>query len=189
MPGAPDGVAFVRILGPVQVVMASGRVQEVPSASQRRLLAVLALHARSSVRAEWLADSLGVSQGALRTTVSRLRKVLGDTAVHTTSTGYRLDVDVDAKMFCREIAGAAVGIEGAGALEDALARWVGTALEEFANEGWAAGEVARLTELHASATEDLAAALIAASRSHATRSRFSKPTSGSIRSAIDHAVS
>src|SRR2546421_511858 len=58
----------------------------------------------------------------------------------------------------------AVGLEGRGALEEALARWVGTALEEFAHEGWAAGEVARLTELHASATEDLAAALIAASR-------------------------
>jgi DNA-binding SARP family transcriptional activator len=151
-------------LGPVQVVLSSGRIVELPSASQRRVLAVLALHAHSPVRAEWLADTLGVSPGALRTTVSRLRKVLGDNAVETTATGYRLDVDVDAEMFCRQIADAAVGIEGAGALEAALARWVGAALEEFGNEGWAAGEVARLTELHASATEDLAAALIAASR-------------------------
>ena len=164
VPAARDGVGIVRILGPVQVVLSSGRIVELPSSSQRRLLAVLALHARSPVRAEWLADALGVSQGALRTTVSRLRKVLGDTALQTTSTGYRLDVDVDAEMFCREIAGAAVGIEGAAALEAALARWVGTALEEFANEEWAAAEVARLTELHASATEDLAAAFIAASR-------------------------
>ena len=157
-------MGFVRVLGPVQVVLFSGRILEVPSASQRRLLAVLALHARSSVRAEWLADSLGVSQGALRTTVSRLRRVLGDTAIQTTSTGYSLAVDVDAELFCREIANAADGIEGAGALEEALARWVGTALEEFANEEWAVGEVARLTELHAAATEDLAAALIAAPR-------------------------
>ena len=57
MPGAQDGVAFVRVLGPVQVVLSSGRILEVPSASQRRLLAVLALHARSSVRAEWLAKA------------------------------------------------------------------------------------------------------------------------------------
>jgi len=144
--------------------MSSGRIVELPSASQRRLLAVLALRARAPVRAEWLADALGVSPGALRTTVSRLRKVLGDAHVRTTSTGYRLDVDVDADMFCREIADAAVGIEGAGALEQALARWVGGALEEFANEEWAAGEVARLTEVYSAATEDLAAAWIAASR-------------------------
>ena len=124
--------------GPGQVVLSSGRIVELPSASQRRLLAVLALHARAPVRAEWLADALDVSQGALRTTVSRLRKVLDDAALQTTSTGYRLDVDVDAEMFCREIADAAVGIEGAGALEAALARWVGPALEEFANEEWAA---------------------------------------------------
>ena len=162
--GGLNGVGFVRLLGPVQVVLSSGRIVELPSASQRRLLAVLALHARASVRAEWLADTLGVSQGALRTTVSRLRKVLGDTELQTTPTGYRLDVDVDAVLFCREIADAAVGIEGVGALEAALARWVGPALEEFANEGWAAGEVARLAELHASATESLAAALIAGSR-------------------------
>ena len=164
VPGALDREGFVRVLGPIQVVLSSGRILEVPSASQRRLLAVLALHARSSVRAEWLADVLDVSQGALRTTVSRLRRVLGDAAIQTTSTGYRLDVDVDAELFCREIAGAAFGIDSAGALEKALERWAGSALEEFANEEWAAGEAARLTELHASATEDLAEALIAASR-------------------------
>src|SRR4029079_4581992 len=164
VPAARDGVAFVRILGPVQVVLSAGGTVELPSASQRRLLAVLALHARAPVRAEWLADALDVSQGALRTTVSRLRKVLDETALRTTSTGYRLDVDVDAEMFCREVAGAPGGIEGAGALEEALARWVGPALDEFANEAWAAAEAARLTELHASATEDLAAALVAASR-------------------------
>jgi DNA-binding SARP family transcriptional activator len=162
--GAPNGVGFVRLLGPVQVVLSSGRIVELPSASQRRLLAVLALHARAPVRAEWLADTLGVSQGALRTTVSRLRKVLGDAEVQTTTTGYRLDVDVDAEMFCREIADAPAGVDGVGVLESALARWVGPALEEFANEGWAAGEVARLAELHASAIESLAAALIAGSR-------------------------
>jgi hypothetical protein len=164
VPDTLNGVGFVRLLGPVQVVLSSGRIVELPSASQRRLLAVLALHVRASIRAEWLADTLGVSPGALRTTVSRLRKLLGDTELQTTTTGYRLDVDVDAEMFCREIADAPVGIEGVGVLEAALARWVGPALEEFANEGWAAGEVARLTELRASATEDLAAALIATSR-------------------------
>jgi DNA-binding SARP family transcriptional activator len=164
MTGTPSSVGFVRLLGPVEVVLASGRTVELPSASQRRLLAVLALHSRSSVRAEWLADILGVSPGALRTTVSRLRKVLGETELQTTTTGYRLDVDVDAEMFCREIADGAAGTEAVCVLGAALARWAGPAMEEFAGEEWAAGEVARLTELHASAAEDLAAALIVASR-------------------------
>jgi DNA-binding SARP family transcriptional activator len=163
--GGPEGVDFVRVLGPVQVVMSSGRVLDLPSASQRRLLSMLALHARTTMRPELLADTLGVSPGALRTTVSRLRKRLGGDAVHTAATGYRLDADVDAELFCRETTDA-TGHAATEARERALSRWVGPALEEFAGEEWAAGEVARLTELHASTTEDLAAAMIAASRWH-----------------------
>jgi DNA-binding SARP family transcriptional activator len=162
--GAGERVGFVRVLGPVQVVMSSGRVVDLPSASQRRLLSVLALHPRTSLRAEWLADVLGVSPGALRTSMSRLRRVLGDAEVETTTTGYRLDVDVDAEMFCRDVTDAAAASDTVGALERALSHWVGTALEEFAGEEWAAGEAVRLTELCASATEDLTAAMISESR-------------------------
>ena len=136
--------------------MASGRVVDLPSVSQRRLLGVLALHSRRSLRVEWLADTVGVSPGALRTTMSRLRKVLGEDGVATTATGYRLDVDVDAELFLSEIE--------AGALDAALSRWTGAALEEFAAEPWAAGMVARLTELHASTSEQVAAAMIADSQ-------------------------
>ncbi len=143
--------------GPVQVVCSSGRVIDLPGTSQRRLLGVLALHPRTSVRVEWLADLLDVTPGALRKLVFRLRKLLGDAAVATTATGYRLDLAVDADLFCRDVE--------AGALEAARSRWVGTALEEFAGEAWATGEVARLTELHASITEDIAAAMIAAKQS------------------------
>src|SRR3954468_9149669 len=154
--GVAEGVDFVRVLGPVQVVMSTGRLVDVPSISQRRLLAVLVLHPRTSVRAEWLPRAVGVAPVARRTPLSRLRKVLGAAGVETTATGYRLDADVDADLFCREVAD--------GALEAALARWVGAALEEFASEDWAAGDVARLTELHASTSEDVAAAMIAESR-------------------------
>jgi DNA-binding SARP family transcriptional activator len=154
---------LIRVLGPVHVVMASGREVEVPSASQRRLLAVLALHSRTSLRGEWLAETLDVSAGALRTQVSRLRRLLGPERLSTAATGYRLDADVDADLFTDELTKASDG-SGVAALEAALDRWCGPALEEFADEEWAAGEAARLTELHASATEDLAAALIAASR-------------------------
>ena len=38
-------IAFVRVLGPIQVVTTSGRVLDLPSASQRRLLARLAVDA------------------------------------------------------------------------------------------------------------------------------------------------
>jgi DNA-binding SARP family transcriptional activator len=154
---------LIRVLGPAQVVMTSGRVIEVPSVSQRRLLAVLALHTRTSLRGDRLAETLDVSPGALRTQVSRLRKLLGPERLSTVATGYRLDADVDADLFSNELARVS-DRTGVAALEAALGRWCGPALEEFADEEWAAGEAARLTELHASATEDLAAALIAAAR-------------------------
>ena len=88
-------------------------------------------------------------------------KSLGDAALHTTAIGYCLDADVDAEIFSHDIAEAAAGSDRIERLERALALWVGAALEEFASEDWAAGEVARLSELRASATEDLAAAMIA----------------------------
>lgn len=76
--------------------------------------------------------------------------------MHTTATGYRLDVDVDADLFLRDIE--------AGALDAALSRWSGPVLEEFAAEPWAAGVVARLSELRASTSEEVAAAMLAGSK-------------------------
>ena len=74
-------IAFVRVLGPIQVVTASGRALDLPSASQRRLLARLAVDAPRALRVDLLCDLLAVSPGALRTIVSRLRKGFGDTIV------------------------------------------------------------------------------------------------------------
>jgi hypothetical protein len=48
------------------------------------------------MRPEWLADVLGVTTGALRTTVSRLRTTIGPATWSTTSTGYSMEGDVDA---------------------------------------------------------------------------------------------
>ncbi|MGZ4807045.1 MAG: hypothetical protein ACXV5U_11730, partial [Ilumatobacteraceae bacterium] len=64
-----SGEFMVRVLGPVQLVMSKGEVIDLPSASQRRLLAALALHAPRPVRTEWLCDVLAVTPGALRTSV------------------------------------------------------------------------------------------------------------------------
>jgi DNA-binding SARP family transcriptional activator len=155
------GQATVRVLGPVQIVGAQGEVVELPSASQRRLLAALALHAPAPVRAEWLCGILDVSPGSLRTSVSRVRRVLGGDELQTTVGGYRLDAPVDAALACSEIATAKGDPES---LTRALARWVGPALAEFADEAWAVADAARLAELRASAVEDLADALIAGHR-------------------------
>lgn len=151
------GEATVRVLGPVQVVLPD-RVIEIPSASQRRLLAALAVHAPRAVRLDWLCWVLGVTSGAVRTTVARLRRAAGEELVVTTVTGYRLGVPVDAALACTELY---QGSGDPGAVQRALARWVGPAYDEFRGESWAVGEAARLDEVYASAIEDRAESLIA----------------------------
>ncbi len=153
---------MVRILGPVQLV-ARDRIVDVPSASQRRLLAALAVHGPQPVRTEWLCWVLGVSSGALRQIVARLRRTIGAEALVTTATGYRLDLPVDAALAYEELARADGDPD---AIRRTLDRWVGPALDEFRDEAWAQGEATRLAEVHATALEDLAEALLLADRSH-----------------------
>lgn len=157
----PRGLASVRVLGPVQVLGAGGEVVDLPSAAQRRLLGVLAIHASAPVRAEYLCGVLGITGGALRTSVSRLRRLVGDDALRTTVGGYRLDATVDAALACAELQAA----DGEPArIARALERWVGDALEEFSDEAWAAGEAVRLGAVRAAAVEDLGEALLVARR-------------------------
>ena len=157
-------IAFVRMLGPIQVVTTSGLALDLPSASQRRLLARLAVDAPRALRVDLLCDVLAVSPGAMRTIVSRLRKGFGDTIVVASQGRYRLAAPVDAALFATLLSQAAAGDDRIGTLERALALWTGPALEEFAAEDWAEPEVARLAELHASAIEDHAVELIVARR-------------------------
>lgn len=164
MGGSPEQIARVRVLGEVCAVAADGSVIDLPSPSQRRLLGLLALHAPRRLRSEMLADVLGVSPGALRTTVSRLRSAMGLDVVLTSSTGYALECDVDASQFCHAVATASRSMDRVRALEQALKLWTGPALDEFVGEQWAAGEIARLTEIHAGAVDDYAEALLAERR-------------------------
>ena len=87
--------------------------------------------------------------------MSRFRKVLGEDGVATTATGYRLDVDVDASCSSGDRSGRTpsrtVALDGA-ALERVRGRTVG------------GGMVARLTEVHASTSEQVVAAMIADSK-------------------------
>jgi DNA-binding SARP family transcriptional activator len=151
---------MVRVLGPVQIVLPD-RTTDLPSSAQRRLLAALAVHAPHPVRLDWLCWVLGVTSGAVRTTVARLRRVGGDDLVHTTVTGYRLGVAVDAALACTELA---AGSADADAIGRTLGRWVGPALDEFRHEAWAHGSAMRLDEVYATAVEDRAHNLIAERR-------------------------
>ncbi len=169
MPGvASPGktVTSVRILGGVHAVAADGSFVDLPSVSQRRLLAILAVHAPRRLRTEWLADTLGVSPGALRTSVSRVRASVGSDVLETSSTGYAIVGDVDASRFSRDAAVAAEAPAGDRVLafQQALDAWNGPALEEFLGEEWADGHIARLTEIHAGTVDDLAHALIEGGR-------------------------
>ncbi|MCU1398850.1 MAG: hypothetical protein JWN62_1959 [Acidimicrobiales bacterium] len=133
---------------------------DVAGVGQRRLLALLALQSRRSVRAQLMSEALGMSPGALRNSMSRLRRLVGETAIATTSVGYRLDLDVDSDDFCRSVANLDAHQDRVAEQRRALALWVGPALGEFQHESWAHGEAVRLTELHAAAVEELAAELI-----------------------------
>ncbi|MDQ1519936.1 MAG: hypothetical protein QOI55_1009, partial [Actinomycetota bacterium] len=157
-------VAGVRILGGVHAVARDGSFIDLPSATQRRLLAILALHSPRRLRSEWLADVLEISPGALRTSVSRVRATVGSAILETASTGYSLVGDVDAARFCRAVADAADAEDRVRALQVALDHWNGPALEEFLGEEWADGEIARLTEIHAGTVDDLGESLIEARR-------------------------
>jgi DNA-binding SARP family transcriptional activator/tetratricopeptide (TPR) repeat protein len=156
--------ASVHVLGAVYGVTPEGVNVDVPSASQRRLLGLLAVHAPRQLRAEWLADVLGITSGALRTTVSRLRTTIGPGTLRTTSAGYSLEGDVDATRFCSAVANADKASDKLGALEQALTLWTGPVLEEFQGEEWARGETARLTEIHAASVDNYVNQLVSAHR-------------------------
>jgi DNA-binding SARP family transcriptional activator len=175
-------VKGVRLLGGVHAVAVDGSTIDLPSASQRRLLAILALYSPRRLRSEWLADILGISPGGLRMAVSRLRTAISEAVLQTSSTGYSVVADVDVLQFSEAVAGAADADDRTRALERALGLWTGPVLEEFSGEEWADGEIARFTELHAGTVDDYAAELISAA-GRPTRSRCSKPRSRGPRTA------
>jgi predicted ATPase/DNA-binding SARP family transcriptional activator len=161
---------FARLLGPIQVVDELGRAITAPSVTQRRLLGVLAIHNGSSVRSENLADILGVTIGALRQTVARLRTSLGPNAIQTDPTGYRLGLPTDAECFVstvvpsRQVTNEAERVAQLQLLDSVLTLWHGEALEEFCFEPWAQGEATRLNELRSHCRSDRIELLIDLSR-------------------------
>ena len=162
------------LLGPLEVVAEQG-VVEIRGQMQRRLLAVLLVHARTVVPADRLIDILWAGERpvearqGLWTCVARLRRALAgqagmatDTLLITRAPGYLIAAEpdqIDAGRFEGLISAASrlaadQPQTAAGLIDRALGLWRGAALEEFSDEMFAAAEATRLDELRLSATED-----------------------------------
>ena len=151
------------ILGPLEV--RDGEIEvALPGGQQRKLLAILLLHAGEAVSSDRLIDELWdgkppeTAAKALQGYVSSLRKQLGPDAVETVGAGYRLTAapeDLDSHRFEELLAEARpLGRAAAAAkLHEALALWRGPALADFQYDDFARNEIERLEELRAGGIE------------------------------------
>lgn len=154
----------IQLLGAVEV---RRRGCAVPLAGRRlrTLLAVLALAADgtvaagSLVQALWDDDPPERARGSLQTTVSRLRRVIGDDVVQTTAGGYRLRVrreDVDVLRFRDAVAAASAETDPQQEREQlatALALWAGDPFGEPLSDWLERHDAPRLIEEHLAARE------------------------------------
>ena len=86
------------VLGAVGVTR-NGVDVSLGSAPQRRLLGLLCSRANAVVAADRLAEQLGLTPGALRTSISRLRALVGTDILRTLPPGYMLRTDgIDAPV-------------------------------------------------------------------------------------------
>lgn len=156
----------VGLLGSLTVDAGDGALVGLPSATQRRLLSVLALDVGRVVSADRLCRLLECSPGSLRTSVSRLRATVGSEHLVTDPPGYVLTALTDVAEFEALVATgrAAAGATSIAELDRALALWRGEAVDEFGDEPWAIAEVERLDELRAAAIEARAEAMLATGR-------------------------
>ncbi len=168
----------IRLFGALEVMADDGTAVPVNGAKLRMLLALLALDARRVVAADRLIDCLyGAhlpqrADNALQLLVSKLRQALKAGGPHapvivTRTPGYLLEVpaeDVDALWFVtlvadgRALLEAGDHAEASVALRQALGLCRGPALEEFAFDEFAVGQIVRFEELRLSASEDCFAA-------------------------------
>jgi DNA-binding SARP family transcriptional activator len=153
------------LLGPVQVLGASGQVTAVPAAKQRIVLAALLLNANQVVTVSQLGDALwGAARppndaAVVRTYVTRLRRVLGESGGRITGRppGYLLEIRSPAEFDLAEVMSlrsAALGAAEAGrwdevteVLRTALGMWRGAPLADVPSDALHQGELPRLAEL------------------------------------------
>ena len=153
----------IGLLGPLTIEGGGALRPPLRSATQRRLLSILALQVGHVLSADRLCELLDCSPGSLRTSVSRLRASIGIDGLRTSPPGYVLvattDVgEVEALVAEAESTTVAPSIA---ILDRALALWRGEVVEEFRDEAWAIHEAARLGEVRAAAVERRADALVA----------------------------
>lgn len=143
----------VRLLGSFELRVAETAVR-IGSASQRRILSMLALHAGSVVSTTTLIDALwpldppDTAVVSLRNQISRLRVFLGGVQIDAVPPGYCLRIaqdQVDLHCFEQSTADRKATVQQ---LDDALNIWRGPPLEEFSFDDWARPTVSRLSELH-----------------------------------------
>ena len=146
-----------RVLGDISVER-DGDTVALGGPQQRRLLAVLLTERDRVVSTDRLIDSLwpdGESPDAATRSamkyVSRLRAALGETAIATVGSGYRLqlnghDYDVDEFEAVADTAGRETPDVAVARYDEVLGLWRGPAFGEFNHEWWARPEAGRLDE-------------------------------------------
>lgn len=162
-----------RVLGPLTAADARGPV-DLKGPRHRAVLARLLIARGRVVPVGQLVTDLWVAAppgavGAVQTFVAALRKALEPDRpprtparlLVTTPPGYALRAEsVDAWEFEAAVDAAGSPAQALARINAALELWRGPAYAEFADEPWARGEIARLTELRLLATERRAAALL-----------------------------
>jgi DNA-binding SARP family transcriptional activator/ABC-type branched-subunit amino acid transport system substrate-binding protein len=157
-----------RILGPLEVVE-RGAPLPLGGAKQRAVLAILLLHRGEAISSERLIEELwgerppATAAKTLQGYVFHLRRALGDGLLHTRRAGYELELapdQLDADEFERLASEGRAALNGgdptaaARCLCEALDRWRGPPLADFAYESFAQAEIARLEEARLAALED-----------------------------------
>ncbi|GAA1674002.1 hypothetical protein GCM10009733_083800 [Nonomuraea maheshkhaliensis] len=169
------------VLGPLTAGDDRGPIR-LKGPRHRSVLARLLVARGRVVPVSWLIDDLwdvppAGALGALQTFVADLRKALEpgrpprapSRLLITSPPGYALraePADVDALRFESLLAQAAdlPAEQARESLDTALGLWRGPAYAEFADQGWAAGEAARLSELRLLAVERRASAALSSGR-------------------------
>jgi DNA-binding SARP family transcriptional activator len=172
----------VQVLGPVGVH--DGHDLAIGGGQHRRIVAAMAMRSGEVVSVDWLVDVMWPGdempqqpERNLRTYVSRIRAALGETnadRLETVAPGYVLHLgahELDAQRFddaCATAGRCFQRDDFDGALEraaEAMRLWRGRPYAEFADEGWARSEVARLEEVRVAAFEVRCGALLELGRS------------------------
>ena len=165
------------VLGPLRVFTRSDVALNRPS--HRRLLSILLLEPGRPLETDviidrfWAEEPPDTARAALQTYVSQVRKLLGNTVITTTVSGYQVDLrghHLDRQLFDAMASATQTAVE-TGAWEEviqnadqALELWRGPPYEEIRDDEFARPEIVRLEEQRLELIELRAEALLALGR-------------------------